>query len=73
MNLEDQDELPLRDQICLAGLVDQLRDLAHRFVHDHSLELAVHHESEEQSQGANHQPAHQQRATRDVSKELHLG
>ena len=28
-----QDELALRDQIGLAGLVDQFRDLAHRAMH----------------------------------------
>ena len=31
--LEDQDELALRDQVGLAGLVDQLGDLEHRAVH----------------------------------------
>jgi hypothetical protein len=34
-DLEDQDELALGDQVGLAGLVDQLGDLAHRLVHRH--------------------------------------
>ena len=38
-DLEDQDELALRDQIGLAGLVNQLGDLEHRPVHRQVLQL----------------------------------
>src|SRR6185436_11755048 len=39
--LEDGDELDLRDEVRLAGLVDELRDLAHRLVDGRALELLV--------------------------------
>ena len=38
-HLEEQDELALGDQVRLAGLVNQFRDLQHRAVHGQVLEL----------------------------------
>ena len=38
-DLQDQQELALLDQVRLAGLVDQLGDLAHRRVHRQGLQL----------------------------------
>ena len=61
--LEQQDELALGDQVGLAGLVDQLRDLAHRAVHGHVLELVVGHDPEHETQNAHHQPAEEERVT----------
>ena len=49
---EDQDELALGDQVGLAGLVDQLRDLAHRPVDRQVLELAVDDQAEDQPEDA---------------------
>ena len=49
-DLEDGDELALRDQVRLARLVDQLRDLAHRPVHRQVLELVQDHQPEEDAE-----------------------
>ena len=46
-DLEDREELPLRDQIGLAGLVNQLRDLAHRPVHRQVLQLVQDDQAEQ--------------------------
>ena len=46
-DLEDGDELALRDQVGLAGLVDQLRDLAHRPVHRQVLQLVEDDQAEQ--------------------------
>ena len=54
--------LPWVMQIGLAGLVDQLRDLAHRLVHRQVLQLHVDDEAEEQSQHADDESEHQQGA-----------
>ena len=51
-DLEDQDELALRDQIRLAGLVDQLGDLAHRAMHRQRLELSEDHEGRRRGRAA---------------------
>ena len=59
-DLEQQDELALRDQVRLAGLVDQLGDLPHRLVHGHVLELPVDDEPEHQPQHADGEPQHEQ-------------
>ena len=58
-DLENEDELALRDQIRLAGLVNQLGDLAHRFVDGHALELPVEHEAEQKSERADDESAHE--------------
>ena len=55
-DLQDQQELPLRDQVGLARLVDQVRDLEHRRVHRQRLELPVDHEAEHQPGDADDQP-----------------
>ena len=57
-----QDELALRDQVRLAGLVDQLGDLEHRLVHGQVLQLPVDHQAEEQAEHADDEAAHEQRA-----------
>ena len=61
-DFQQQDELALGLQVGLAGLVDQLRDLAHRAMHGQVLELDVHDEAEEQPEDADDQAAHQQGA-----------
>ncbi len=66
--LEDQDELALRDQVRLAGLVDQLGDRSHRLVHGHVLEPRVDRETEQESEGADHQPADEERAAGNAEK-----
>src|SRR6266542_2979169 len=50
--LEKQDELTLRDQVCLARLINELRDLEHGPVHRQVLELRVDDEAEHQAQQA---------------------
>ena len=62
---EDQDEPPLRDQIGLAGLVDQLRDLEHRPVHRQVLQVVVDDQAEHQAEDADAEAAHQQGASVD--------
>ena len=62
-DLEQQDELALRDQVGLAGLVDQLGDLAHRAMHGHVLELVVGHDPEHETESAHQQPAEEERVT----------
>ena len=47
---ENQEKLALRDQVGLAGLVDQLGDFEHGAVDRHVLELPVHDQSEEQTE-----------------------
>ena len=71
-DLEDQDELALRDEIRLAGLVDQLGDLEHRPMHGQRLELREDHEAEGEAEQRDDQPAHQQRVAVDTAEELHL-
>jgi hypothetical protein len=66
---EQHQELALREQIGLTGLVDELRHLAHRLVHRESLELAVDHQAEEQPERADHEPREQERMTRDPRRE----
>ena len=63
-DLEQQDEFALRLQIGLAGLVDQLRDLAHRAVHFELLELDVHDEAEEQAEDADDESVEEQSSVR---------
>jgi hypothetical protein len=45
-DLEEQDELALRDQIGLAGLVNQLGDLTHRRVYRQPFCLREDHQTE---------------------------
>ena len=66
--LEDQQELALLQQVGLAGLVDQLRDLPHRLVHRHVLELRVDHEAEGEPERADDQAGEQQRVTVDAEE-----
>ena len=67
-HLEDEDELPLRDQIRLAGFVDEFRNLQHRRVHRQVLEAGERHEPEEQAQHADDQTGAEQRAPVDAVK-----
>ena len=52
-DLQDQDELALGDEVLLAGLVDEVRNLEHRLVDRQVLQRAVFGETEEQAEGAN--------------------
>ena len=54
------------DHVRLTGLVDQFRDLEHRLVDRHVLELLVHHQPEQESQSADEQTGHQQSASADA-------
>jgi hypothetical protein len=54
-DLEQEDELALRGEVGLAGLEDQLGDVAHRAVHRHVLELVVHPQPEEHAEDADDQ------------------
>src|SRR6185503_21208328 len=58
---EQQDELALRRQVRLAGLVDEIRDLEHRLVDRQALEASVNDEREEQSRRADDQSIGEQR------------
>ena len=67
-DFEDEDELALRDQVGLAGLVDQLGDLEHRPMHRQILELCVNHETEGEAEKTDTKAAHQQRPGVHASK-----
>ena len=64
--LEDRQELALLQQVGLAGLVDQLGDLAHRAVHRQGLQLLVDHQAEDQAEQADAEPEHEQRPAVDA-------
>ena len=64
--LEEQDELALRDQIRLAGLVNELGDVPHRLVHRQVLEPREDHEAEREPAQAHDQARHQQGAAVDA-------
>jgi len=57
--LENEEELALRDQIGLAGLVDQLGDLAHRRVHGKAPQLREDDDPEQEPERADDQPGHE--------------
>ena len=61
-NLEDGQERALREQIGLAGLVDQLGDLAHRAVHRQVLQLVEDDQAEEDAERGDAEADHEQRA-----------
>ena len=63
---QDQDELALRDQVGLAGLVNQLGDLAHRAVHGKIAQLHEDHHPERQTEHADPQACHEQRPAVDA-------
>jgi hypothetical protein len=65
---ENEDELALRDEVGLAGLVDELGDLVHRPVHGQVLQLDVDHHAEDEPEHTHAQPHHQQRAPVDASE-----
>jgi hypothetical protein len=67
-HLEDEDELPLCDQVGLARLVDQLGHLEHRSVHREVPELGERHQAEQQPERTDHEPAHQQRSPVDAAE-----
>ncbi len=70
--LQDEDELALRDEVRLARLVDELGHVAHRLVHGQVLQLAVHDEPESETGEADQDAGHEQRAARE-SEERHRG
>ena len=49
-DLQNDQELHLRDQIGFAGLVNQLRDLEHGFMHRRVLQLVINDQAEQQAQ-----------------------
>src|SRR5213078_3483699 len=57
---QKKQEATLGEQVRLAGLVDQLGDLAHGAMHRKVAQLRVLRESEQQSQRADHQSPKQQ-------------
>jgi hypothetical protein len=65
-DLEEQDELALRNQVGLAGLVDQLRDVEHRLVDGQVLQLREDRHAERESQDTHDQAGHQERAAVDA-------
>ena len=67
---QEQDELALRDQIGLAGLVNQLGDLEHRCVDGQVLELCERHEAEQQAERADDETAHEQRVAVDTTENV---
>ncbi len=66
--LEDQQELALLQEIRLAGLVDQLRDLEHGRVHRQALQLPVEQQPEHQTGDADPETEHQERAPVDAQE-----
>ena len=58
--LEHEQQLALLDHVGLAGLVDQLRDLAHGRMHRQLLDRQVALQAEDQAQHADQQPAEEE-------------
>src|SRR6266566_6356236 len=69
---QNQQEPTLGEQIGLAGLVDQLGDLAHGAMHGEVAQLRVLRETKEQPQGADDQAPQQQCAAADPAEERGL-
>ena len=67
-HFQEEDELALRDQVGLARLVDQLRDLEHRLMDGQVLELPEDHHAERETEQAHDEPGHQQRSAVDALK-----
>ena len=67
--LEDQDELDLRDEVRLAGLVDQLAHLEHRLVDRRVLERLVDREREDHPDDADADSAVEQRRAGRAAQE----
>src|SRR5208282_6927335 len=57
---QEQEEFALCDQVRLAGLVNQLGDFAHRFVHRQVLQLHENGHAEEQAENADEDAEKQQ-------------
>src|SRR4029079_13483703 len=54
---QHQEQLALLDHVRLTGLIDQLGDLGHGPVYRQVLDMGIAHQSEQQSQHADHQTA----------------
>ena len=59
-HLQDDDELDLREQVRLAGFVNQLRHFAHGGVHRQVLQLAESHQTKDDAKEANQDASHKQ-------------
>ena len=57
---QDQQEFALREQIGLAGFVDQLGDFEHRLVHRQIAQVRVHRQAEDQAEHGYAQADHQE-------------
>ena len=60
IHLQDDDELDLREQVRLAGFVNQLRHFAHGGVHRQVLQLAESHQTKDDAKEANQDASHKQ-------------
>ena len=65
---QEQQELALREEVGLAGLVNQLGDFAHGAVHRQVLQAAVNGQSEDQSENAKQNSDRQQLVPVDAKK-----
>ncbi len=65
---QDHDEAPLRDEVGLAGLVDQLGDFAHRAVDGQVLELRVNPHPEAEAERADDDAEHEEGAPVDAEE-----
>src|SRR5208283_5371613 len=71
--LQYQQELTLGNQVRLARLINQLRDLEHRFVDWHVLELRVDHQAKKQAKSDDDQSVLQERSAINAAQECRLG
>ena len=69
---ENDQELALRQQVGLAGLVDQLGDLAHGRVDGEIAKPGIHHEAEDEAERGDAHTEHQERAPSNP-EERHCG
>src|SRR5204863_2439021 len=65
---QDHDELALRDEISLAGLVNQFRDFLHRAMNRQVLQLNENYQSEHQAEKTEDQPDEQELVTIDAQE-----
>ena len=70
---QQHQKFALRDEIRLAGLVDQLGDIAHRLVHGQILESRVDRQAEEQTEDANENAPEEKLVAVDAAGELNGG
>src|SRR6266545_5263876 len=67
-DLQDHQKFSLRDQVRLAGFVDQFRDFQHGGMYRQLAKLFIGQQPEHKAQGRNSQPGHEQATPADSAE-----